>query len=104
MERTFVPRTPHGYRLAQHWTAILQAAARRHSSNVRVLGSVARGDDSPTSDVDLLVDLEPSANPLDLLELGADLEDVLGIKVHLGTPASLRAFLREEILAEAVAL
>jgi hypothetical protein len=71
---------------------------------VRIFGSVARGEDSGTSDVDLLVDLDPEASPLDLLELGCDLEDVLGVKVEVGTPALLRAFLRDEVLAEAIAL
>jgi predicted nucleotidyltransferase len=69
-----------------------------------VFGSVARGGDSPDSDVDLLVDLDPAASPLDLLDLGCELEDELGVKVDVGTPASLRSFLRDEVLAEAVAL
>ena len=90
--------------MAASRTEILAAAARRHASNVRIFGSVARGEDSGTSDVDLLVDLDPEASPLDLLELGCDLEDVLGVKVEVGTPALLRAFLRDEVLAEAIAL
>jgi predicted nucleotidyltransferase len=73
-------------------------------SNVRVFGSVARGEDHDASDIDLLVDLDPQARPLDLLEFGCDLEDELGVKVEVGTSASLRAFLRAEVLAEAVAL
>jgi len=84
--------------------AILAAAARSHASNVRIFGSVARGEDDGASDVDLFADLDPGANPLDLLDLGCDLEDALGIKVDVGTPASLRAFLRNEVLAEAVVL
>ncbi len=104
MTTTFVPRSPLGERLSARREAILAAAARRHASNVRVFGSVARGQDTDTSDVDLLVDLDPEARPLDLLELGCDLEDELGVRVDVGTPASLRAFLRDEVLAEAVAL
>lgn len=65
---------------------------------------MARGADAPGSDVDLLVDLDPDANPLDLLDLGCDIEDELGVKVDVGTPASLRPFLRDDVLAEAVAL
>lgn len=83
---------------------ILAAAARWHVSNVRVFGSVARGVDNDASDIDLLVDLDSEARPLDLLELGCDLEDELGVKVEIGTPESLRPFLRAEVLAEAVAL
>ena len=99
-----MPRSPLGRRLAEHRLAVLTAAERRHASNVRVFGSVARGEDQPDSDVDLLVDLDSTANPLDLLELGCDLEDELGVKVDVGTPSSLRPFLRDEVLAEALAL
>jgi predicted nucleotidyltransferase len=104
MQSRLVPRSPLGERLIEHRHAILAAAARRHASNVRVFGSVVRGDDTPDSDIDLLVDLDTSATPFDLLELGCDLEDELGVKVDVGTPESLRAFLRDEVLAEAVAL
>ena len=104
MATTFVPRSPMGELLSERRAAILAAAARRHASNVRVFGSVARGDDTANSDIDFLVDLDPDANPLDLLDLGCDLEDELGVKVDVGTPASLRPFLRDEVLAEAVAL
>jgi hypothetical protein len=95
----FVPRSPLGERVVANRTAILAAAAGRHASNVRLFGCVARGEDNDTSDVDLLVDLDPEARPLDLLELGCDLEDVLGVKVEVGTPALLRAFLRDDVLA-----
>ena len=104
METRFIPRSPMGERLAEHRSAILAHAARRHASNVRVFGSVVRGDDRSDSDVDLLVDLDAEATPFDLIELGCDLEDELGVKVDVGTPASLRPFLRDEVLAEAVAL
>lgn len=100
----FVAQSPLGERLAERRSVVLAAAERRHASNVRVFGSVARGVDAPDSDVDLLVDLDPDANPLDLLDLGCDLEDELGVRVDVGTPASLRPFLRDEVLAEAVAL
>jgi len=104
VESRFVPRSPLGERLVERRAAVLAAAARRHASNVRVFGSVARGEDAPDSDVDLLVDLDPAANPLDLLDLGCELEDELGVKVDVGTPSSLRPFLRDEVLAEAIAL
>jgi predicted nucleotidyltransferase len=71
---------------------------------VRIFGSVARGEDNGASDVDLLVDLEPEATLFDLLGLANDLEDLLGIKVDVGSSASLRASVREEVLAEARSL
>lgn len=63
MEGRFVPRSPLGERLVEHRAVILQLAAARHASNVRLFGSVARGSDRPDSDVDLLVDLARDAEP-----------------------------------------
>jgi hypothetical protein len=104
MAGSFVPRSPLGERVAACRVAILAAAAKWHASNVRVFGSVVRGGDTADSDVDLLVDMDPTASPLDLLALGCDLEDALGVKVDIGTPKTLRRFLRDEVLAEAVPL
>jgi predicted nucleotidyltransferase len=83
--------------MSEHRTAILAAAANRHASNVRVFGSVARGEDADTSHVDLLVDLDPGAHPFDLLDLGCDLEDVLGIKVDIGTPSDEAMILYDNV-------
>jgi predicted nucleotidyltransferase len=81
------------------------AIARRHgASNVRVFGSVARGRGSEASDVDLIVDLEPGRSLLDLAGLHLELVDVLGREVDVGTPAGLRERIRDQVLAEAVAL
>lgn len=104
MEGRLVPRTPLGRRLVEHREAILAAAARRHATNVRVFGSVARGEDRPDSDIDLLVDVEPSTTAFDLLELGCDLEEELQVHVDVGTPSALRPFLRDDVLAEALTL
>jgi len=104
MDGRFVPRSPLGRRLAENREQILALAARRHASNVRVFGSLARGEDQPDSDVDLLVDTDDSATAFDLLELACDLEDTLAVHVDVGTPASLRPFMRDEVLAEAIAL
>jgi len=104
MERRLIPTTPLGFRLVEHQEAILRAAAQRHASNVRVFGSVARGEDRPDSDIDLLVDVEPEATAFDLLALGCDLEEELNVRVDVGTESSLRPFLRAEVLAEALLL
>lgn len=100
----FAARSTLGERLVAHRSEVLALAARRHASNVRVFGSVARGSDRPDSDIDLLVDLSPEARPLDIIGLECDLEDELGVKVDVGTSDSLRPFLRDDILAEAVPL
>ncbi len=78
--------------------------ARHHGRSVAVFGSVLRGDEHANSDIDFLVELEPGTRPFELLALGADLEAVLGVKVDVGTPESLRERLRDEVLAEAVLL
>lgn len=79
-------------------------AARRGATNLRVFGSVARGDSSAGSDVDLLVDLEPGRSLLDLGGLVMDLSDALGVEVDLVTEAGLKPRIRERVVAEAVAL
>lgn len=78
--------------------------ARHHGTSVAVFGSVARGDEGPTSDIDFLVELAPGARPIEILAIGADLEAALGVSVDVGTPGSLREHVRDEVLAEAIAL
>lgn len=62
---------------------ILRVAAAHGARNVRVFGSVARGEARPESDVDFLVDFEAGRSALDLCGLIADLEDLLGHSVHI---------------------
>jgi hypothetical protein len=81
--------------------AVLAAAARRGARNVRVFGSVARGEARADSDVDLLVDLEPGRSLLDLGGLTIDLEEILGRKVDIVTPAGLSPRIRANVLREA---
>ena len=73
-------------------------------SNIRVLGSVARGEADEKSDIDLLVDMEPGRNLLDLIGFLKDLESLLGCKVDVVTEKGLRERIRERVLKEAVAL
>jgi hypothetical protein len=83
---------------------ILRLAAQHGASNVRVFGSVARGDADEKSDVDFLVDLEDGRNLLDLGGLLMDLRDLLGREVDVVTPDGLRARLRERVLREAISV
>lgn len=83
---------------------ILQIAAQHGASNVRVFGSVARGEAGPESDVDMLVALADDRSLLDLVGLWQDLEDLLGRKVDVVTDRSLNVHIRERVLSEAVAL
>ena len=86
--------------LLQKRTEILRIAAQYGASNLRVFGSVARGDDRSHSDVDLLVDMDSDRSLLDIVGLGQDLEELLNRRLDVLTGASLDPALRERILAE----
>jgi uncharacterized protein len=88
--------------LARVRAEILAAASRHGATNVRVFGSVARGDADAASDVDFLVDFEPGRSLLDLAGLLIDLEDLLGHPVDVVTEPGLKARIRQRVLAEAV--
>jgi uncharacterized protein len=83
---------------------ILRIAAQHGASHVRIFGSVARGEAKPDSDVDFLVELEPSRSLLDRVALIQDLEELLGRKVDVATDRGLRQCLRDRILNEALLL
>jgi uncharacterized protein len=83
---------------------ILRLARRRGALNVRVFGSVARGEANDNSDLDLLVEWEPGRSLLDHAGLVQDLQELLGAKVHIGTEKSLHWYVRDRILREALPL
>jgi predicted nucleotidyltransferase len=83
---------------------ILRIAARHGARNVRVFGSVARGEDQADSDVDLLVEMEDDRSLLDLVALEQDLEELLARNVDVLTDASIHPTLRARIAADARAL
>ena len=83
---------------------ILRLAAKYGARNVRVFGSVARGENNERSDIDFLVDLEPGRSLFDLGGLLMALHELLGVEVDVVTEKGLRQRLREQVLADAVAL
>ncbi len=83
---------------------ILEIAARHGAHNVRVFGSVARGEPGPASDIDFLVDMESGRSLLDLAGLLLDLQILLDRDVDVVTEKGLRPRLQERVLAEAVPL
>ena len=83
---------------------ILSLAARYGARNVRVFGSVARGDDRADSDIDFLVEVEPGRSLLDVIGFEQDLSELLGRKVEVLTDGGLSPYLQQQILAEAASL
>jgi predicted nucleotidyltransferase len=89
---------------AERREEILRLAKRRGARSVRVFGSVARGEANESSDLDLLVEWEPGSSLLDHAGLVQDLQELLGVKVHVGTEASLHWYVRDRVLREATPL
>ena len=83
---------------------LLRVAARHGARDVRVFGSVARGEADDASDIDFLVEMEPGRSLLDLGGLQADLESLLGRPVDVVTVGGLKPRIRNRVLAEAVPL
>ena len=86
---------------------ITRVAARHGARTLRVFGSVARGDEGPDSDVDVLVEMGDRRGVFDNAALQRGLEELLGCPVHVVTVTGLsqaRAHTRERIEREAVSL
>jgi predicted nucleotidyltransferase/DNA-binding XRE family transcriptional regulator len=99
-----LPDTPIGRRLRRNRAALLAVAARHGANDLRVFGSVARGEDTAASDVDMVADIPGG---IGLFELGAferELSDILKVKVDLVPSDALRPRVRVEVDAEAIPL
>ena len=83
---------------------VLRLAAKHGARNVRIFGSVARGEADATSDLDFLIELEPGRNLLDMGGLLMDLQFVLGRPVDVISEKGLRPSIRARVLREAVPL
>jgi uncharacterized protein len=99
-----LPDTPVGRRLRRLRDEVVTTAARRGATNVRVFGSVARGEDTDDSDIDILVDLDAGVGLIGLIGLGRELEEILGRRVDVVPARGLKADVAADALAEAVAL
>jgi uncharacterized protein len=99
-----LPDSPLGRKLRQHRQALLDAVADAGASNLRVFGSVARGEDTADSDVDLLVDLSDGTGLFALLELEGQLSRILHVDVDLSPSSSLKPRVRAVAEAEAIPL
>jgi predicted nucleotidyltransferase len=83
---------------------VLERAASRGARNVRVFGSVARGDDRPDSDIDLLVEVPSGRTMMTLAALSAELSELLGRDVDVSSEGVLKPEVRERARSEAVRL
>jgi predicted nucleotidyltransferase len=90
--------------VADHREKILELAARHGATDVRVFGSLGRGEGSESSDLDLLVTLEEKRSLLDLVGLKQDIEDLLHRPVDVVTEPALSHYIRDRVLAEATPL
>jgi hypothetical protein len=83
---------------------ILQIADRHGAGNILVFGSVARGEENPQSDLDLLVDITGQPSAWFPGGLVADLEDLLGRRVQVVIRRSLSPLIRDSVLEDAIPL
>lgn len=99
-----LPDSRLGRRLRRRRRSVIEAAARRGAGNVRVFGSVARGDDTEGSDIDLLVDLDDGVGLVALSALSREIAEIVGTDVDVVPASSLKPAVRDRVLAEAIPL
>lgn len=88
----------------EHREAITRIAARHGATRVRLIGSVARGEARPDSDVDLLVTWRDGTSLLDHAALKLELEGLLGRKVDIASDGWIKPSIRESVYRDAVSL
>ncbi len=89
--------------IAKNREAILALAAKHGATNVRIFGSVARGEDDETSDIDVLVNMEPGRSLFDMGGLLMDLRELLGCKVDIVQDhEGMKPRLRKNVMRDAV--
>ncbi len=90
--------------VVSHREEILATARKHGAYNVRVFGSVARGEARPDSDIDFLVNLEAGRSLMDLARLLRELQSLLGKNVDVVTEAGLRPRIHPQVLKDARAI
>lgn len=83
---------------------IINIAQKYGAKNVRVFGSMARGEESAESDLDIIVEMEHGSSLLDIIAIKQDIEELLGRKVDVVTEASISPYIRDAVLKGAVNL
>ncbi|MDY6980024.1 MAG: nucleotidyltransferase family protein [Pseudomonadota bacterium] len=90
--------------LQTHREAIRRIVTQHHASNPRIFGSVLHGEDTDTSDLDIIVDTTDETSLFDIGAIHAELTELLGVKVDVLTPGSLPDRWKEDALSEARAV
>ncbi len=90
--------------LLQKKQKILDIATSYGASNIRIFGSVARGEETLESDIDFLVELAPDCTLLDQIAFMQSLEDLLGCSVDIAEEDNLHFLIKEQVLKEAIKL
>lgn len=83
---------------------IKKVAQKHGASNIRVFGSISRGEESPESDIDFLVDFEADRSLFDLVRLKLELEELLGHEVDLVTEKAMHRLIASRVIKEAIPL
>ncbi len=99
-----LPRRGHGELLRRKRKAVRVALAKHNVSEARVFGSVARGEQTPTSDIDIAVRMPADTDLIDIAALGLDLESILGVPVDVVPFSSLRPGVAAEVERDGIAL
>ena len=95
---------PRARKLRRQRRQLVDAGRAHGVRRIRVFGSLARGDETATSDLDLLVELEPGRTLLDLVAFRREARQIIGMPVDVATPDMLKERIRDEVLAEALPL
>ncbi|MBJ7457787.1 MAG: nucleotidyltransferase domain-containing protein [Thermoleophilaceae bacterium] len=100
----FLPKSELGRKVVEHRHLILSEVENAGASNVRVFGSVVRGEDGPNSDVDLLIDIQSPFTLVDLARLQREIQAILDHDVDVIPSRGLKGKIRSSALEEALAL
>ena len=98
------PRKPLNQLVKEKREEILSIAAKHGAQSIRIFGSVAKGEDTPESDVDFLVSMESGRSLFDMANMLVELQDLLNCNVDIVEPEGLHWFVKDQILKEAIPL
>ena len=100
----FQGTTPLGKKLGKHRAEVVKIAKEHGARNLKVFGSVVTGKEHEKSDIDLLATFDPGMTLMGIVRLQFALAELLGVEVDVVAEKSLRPFLRDRVLAEAIPL